>query len=80
MNAKDTLLGFAHSHSIDGFCEGDTVKDMINTNYQLLTPEIMKQLVATAIQERDIKIAAGGSENDLLGSWGVYNIALYRDY
>jgi hypothetical protein len=71
MDAKQTLMSFARAQSIEGFCEADSVKDMVNTNYHLLTAETMKQLVTTAIQERDAKIAAGGSENDLLGSWGM---------
>ena len=70
MEAKQTLLSFARSQNIHDFHEEPTVKDMIVSNYHLLTSSIMKQMVATAIEERDSRVAAGGLENDLLGSWG----------
>jgi len=72
MNPAQKFLKFLHDRKIENKSKlDDNILDLVSDNYDALTPETMRVMVDLALEERDAKVAAGGNENDLLGSWGV---------
>jgi hypothetical protein len=72
MEPAQTFLNFLEDHNIENVSKiNDNIMDLVSDNYDALDQETMRAMVDCALAERDVNVAIGGQENDLLGSWGV---------
>lgn len=71
MEAKDVLVGFLQELNADVVYMENTVEELVESNFDTLDDKNMRLLIDRALKERDINLAKGGKEADLLGSWGV---------
>ena len=72
MEPAQTFLNFLEDHNIENVSKiSDNIMDLVSDNYDALDQETMRAMVDCALAERDVNVAIGGQENDLLGSWGV---------
>lgn len=71
MEARDALVGFLQDLNTEVVHMENTVEELVESNFDTLDDKNMRLLIDRALKERDLNLAKGGKEADLLGSWGV---------
>ena len=71
-SATTTFIKFLRSQSIDVKDSADlNIKAVVSKYFDKLDESMLRTLVQCALAERDKNISIGGSENELLGTWGI---------
>lgn len=70
MAAIDVFRGFLTKHRI-AYEDATSLSDLVAANFSLLDDSLLRALIDAAIAERDAKLAAGGRDSELLGTWGA---------